>query len=192
MSNIIPTQQSRTPKKSSVRVIFSFEKEFMFGGPLEFGSALGLSKVRDLQKYDERFYRCLDTIIHWEMLGQQTELVRYYIADCQDVAQAKQVITALRLMEAGLTSAYLYQEKLSAYLWEPLLRLASEMQKARGLRTTVDLQYLRLKLMAPQCLSQPLGSELLKVVAKSEASISRSIKAAVHVLKSSVSEIEIN
>ena len=57
MSNIIPTQQSRTPKKSSVRVIFSFEKEFMFGGPLEFGSALGLSKVRDLQKYDRKIFK---------------------------------------------------------------------------------------------------------------------------------------
>ena len=192
MSNIIPTQQSRTPKKSSVRVIFSFEKEFMFGGPLEFGSALSLAKVRDLQKCDERFHRCLDTIIHWEMLGQQTELVRYYIADCQDVTQAKQVITALRLMEVGFTSAYLYQQEVSTYLWEPLLNLVSEMQKAKSLRTPVELQYLRLKLMAQHCVSGPLGSELLKVVAKSEASISRSIKGAVHILKSSVSEIEIN
>jgi hypothetical protein len=175
-----------------MRIIFCFDNHCTFSASEDFGSALNLSNVCDLRQYDDGFQRCLDAILHWEVVGHQTELKHYYIADVPDIVQAKQVTTALRLMEVGFTGAYLYEKEMSSYIWEPLLDLASALQQAKGHRPTIEAQYYRLRLKAPHCLSATLGGQLLRTVSKCEASIGSSLKAAIHVLKSSVSEIEIS
>jgi hypothetical protein len=190
MPNISDTNPHEECQRESIRLIFCFESPSTFSNSKELGSALSLPKVRDLRRYDECFHRCLDTILHWEELAHNAELRHYYIADLRDDDHAQQTITALRLMDAGFTGAYLYQSYLSATLWVPLLDLASDLKKAKSHRSNGNLSRLRLRLQLRQGLSEPQGRRLLKALSASDAGIAKSLKAAVNVLRSSVQDIK--
>ena len=191
MSTINDAELCNVGQRVPMKVIFCFESASTIRNAKEVGSALGLPKVRDLQRYDERFHRCLDAVLHWGELGHRAELWRYYIAELRDDDHVRQATTVLRLMDVGFTGAYLYQNSLSSYLWEPLLGLASDLERVTSHRSTGDLSQLRLKLGLKQSVSDPLSRRLLKARSASDACTAKTLKAALNVLRASVDGIKL-
>lgn len=191
MLNVDKADPDKEHQNASIKVVFCFENCSTFSNSKEMASALGLPKVRDLRRHDQRFHRCLDTILHRGELGYNSDLSRYYIAELGDDDHVRQVTTALRLMEAGFAGAYLYQSYLCTNFWEPLLDLASDLERVTIHRSTRNLNQLRLKQTLKHSLNKPSSAGLLKALSESDACIAKTLKAAANVLRSSVEDIKL-
>jgi len=105
--------------------------------------------------------------------------------------QLEQVITALKLMEAGFTGAYRYKKGFSRDVWAQLLAHAHSLNRTNTSAYFTRRFYEVNDQTMRDCLSDHLVGEFKNIAACNETLISHCLSATVHVLQQSVNEIKI-
>ena len=158
----MPVLQKLKPKdghravSKSVSVIFCFESNDPPVQPEDIAEALCLQSVHDLRSYDKSYHRNLGMILHSGCCEENWDSAAYFLAECSDLEQVKQLIVTLKLVNYGYKGTYHYDPSIIKEKWSPLINISRDLMEIDDHASSASVKAIAFRRKVPSLMNDHL------------------------------------